>query len=210
LNSPAAESVDLYDDRGIAAGLYAGRDERIMENRALRLDAQMDRLGLLLFEPVNSHLDLGLVGGVVALDISDQPSTEGMKLTGNYLGVAVSGAALRIRRWRLDYELRVTYHSMEDRINDRRAEVDWLESSAGLNVKVAVSEDVSLYGGSYYAVSDIDQRLRGPVNETTGFDARGTTAVVGVALEVDPGGFVDLGVHQGEDDGFVLTFSRRY
>jgi hypothetical protein len=88
--------------------------------------------------------------------------------------------------------------------------VDWLEYDLGLNAKVAVSEDVSLYGGSYYAVSDIDQRLRGPVNETTGFDARGTTAVIGVALEVDPGGFIDLAVHRGTSDGFVLTFSRQY
>jgi hypothetical protein len=73
-----------------------------------------------------------------------------------------------------------------------------------------VADGVSLYGGSYYAVSDIDQRLRGTVNETTEFDARGETAVIGVALEVDPGGFVDLAVHRGREDGFMLTFSRQY
>jgi hypothetical protein len=181
-----------------------------MENKAVHRDTQMDRLGILLAEPMGSYLSLGLEGGVVALDISDQPSTAGMKLTGNYLGMTVNGTVLRMRQWQLDYGMRLTYHSLEDRINGQRAEVDWLESELGMDVKVAVADGVSLYGGSYYAVSDIDQRLRGTVNETTEFDARGETAVIGVALEVDPGGFVDLAVHRGREDGFMLTFSRQY
>jgi hypothetical protein len=31
-----------------------------------------------------------------------------------------------------------------------------------------------------------------------------------VVLEVDPGGFIDLALHRGASDGFILTFSRKY
>jgi hypothetical protein len=206
-----ATSATELDFEGIGAGLYARRDDLAVENPTASYNVKADRFGFLLSERVHPRLSLGLLGGIAATDTEGQAITDGMQLSGNYVGVYLAGTALEGQRWSIGYDASLFYQSVEDKRDGQRVELDWLESGAAVRVGLRLTAMVSLYAGPYYRSLDIDQRASGAVNATTRFSEQDSLdAVVGVALEIDPGGFIDLAVHRGASDGFILTFRRQY
>lgn len=211
LNCPFVSSAQDFDLDGLEAGLYVRRDDVSLENQAAGLDIRLDRLGIYLSERINAHMSMGLLVGIAAAEPAGQAVTSGMQLTGNYLGVNLAGAALRGDHWRLDYELGMSYQSVEDAVSDQSVEMDWLESIATVEASVDVSDSLSMRFGTYYRNIDIDQRARGTVAATSRFNERdATAAVIGVTLQTDPGGFVDLDLFRGAGDGLMLMFRRSY
>lgn len=197
---------------GLSIGMHVMRDEVTIESGATGgIDARIDRIGLMISEEVHPRLSLGLIGGILSMDTSGQTLTEGMELTGSYVGVALRGIAFGAGRWRLGYELGLVYQSMEDEIDDQRVEMDWIDSNAAVTACFDITERVSVYAGSMSRNLEIDQRARGDTRSSAEFGERDSTGtILGLALEVDPGGFIDLAVHRGASDGYVLTFSREY
>lgn len=206
---PAAAEMDL---RGYGAGLYVSRDDTGITNADSDLDRQVDRIGIRLSERVNPHLKLGLEGGIVAVDVAGQVVTDGMQLSGNFLGVSLSGAVFAGTRVGIDYRLGLSYQSAEDGSAGQKVEQDWLESEVSLSLSWRAAGRVSIFAGSLLRTLDLDQRISGTVDSTASFEERGRAqAFAGAALEVDPGGFIDLTVYRGGGgDGFTLVFSREY
>lgn len=206
---PAAAEMDL---RGHGAGLYVSRDDAGITNADSDLDWRVDRIGIRLSERVNPHLILGLEGGIVAVDVTGQAATDGMQLSGNFLGVTLGGAAFAGARVGMDYRLGLSYQSAEDETEGQRVEQDWLESEVSVSLRWRTAGRVSIFAGSRLRALDLDQRMSGTVNSTASFEEQGRAqAFAGAALEVDPGGFIDLAVYRGSGgDGFALTFSREY
>lgn len=205
--APAADR----DVEGLEAGLYVRRDELGVADDARQIDLRADRLGILLSETVNDDLGLGLVLGVAAVDPRGQSVTDGMQLTGNYLGVNLTGAVVGGERWRVGYELGVLYQSVDDTMGDQAVDMDWLESGASLTFSAWISNRLMLHAGPHYRTLDIDQRARGPVTASSSFNEQDSLDTVwGATLETDPGGFVDLHLYHGASDGFMLAFRRSY
>ena len=206
-----AAAASELDFEGIGAGLYVRRDDMTIENSTTRFDVQADRFGFLLSENVRPWLSLGLLGGIAAVDTEGQAMTDGMQLSGSYVGVYLSGMAFDEPRWRIAYRASVFYQSTEDKVDSQRVELDWLESGVSVTAGFNISTMVSVYVGPHYRNLDVDQRASGTVNATARFSEDDSLdAVVGVVLEVDPGGYVDLAAHRGASDGFTLTFRRQY
>jgi len=206
-----AVSASEQDFEGIGAGLYVRRDDMVVEDPTASFDIQADRFGFLLSESVHPRLSLGLLGGIAAVDTKGQPMTDGMQLSGSYIGVYLVGAALDGPRWRIGYGANLFYQSAEDKVDDQRVELDWLESGATITIGFNLSAMLSAYAGPHYRNLDIDQRASGTVNATRRFSEEDVLdAVMGVVLEVDSGGYVDLAAHRGASKGFTLTFRRQY
>jgi hypothetical protein len=211
LTCASAGAASEFDPQGLEAGLYVRRDDMVIENPATSLDVRMDRLGLSLSEKVHTRLSLGLLGGIAAADITGQSVTNGMQPTGGYVGVNLVGSAFGGQHWHIGYEMSLLYQSLDDEMSGQLVELDWLESGAAVKVNFSVSDRVSLYAGPHYRNLEVDQRVRGVVSSTSSFSEQDSMeAVLGTALEVDPGGFIDLAVHRGASDGFMLAFSRKY
>jgi hypothetical protein len=211
LSCTGAVSASELDLEGIGAGLYVQRDDMAIESSTDSFDIQVDRFGFQLSESVHPRLSLGMLGGIAAADTEDHAITDGMQLSGNYLGVYLIGTAIERQRWRIGYEASLFYQSVDDKTDGQRVELDWLESGGAVTVGFNVSDMVSVYGGPYYRKVDIDERASGTVNATSRFsEQESLDAVLGVALETDPGGSIDLAVHRGASDGFILTFRRQY
>lgn len=206
---PAAAEMDL---RGYGAGLYVSRDDTGITNADSDLDMQVDRIGIWLSERVNPHLKLGLEGGIVAVDVAGQAVTDGMQLSGNFLGVSLGGAVFAGARVGIDYRLGLSYQSAEDRSAGQKVEQDWLESELSFSLRWRAAGRVSIFAGSRLRAFDLDQRLSGTVDSTASFEEQGRAQTfAGAALEVDPGGFIDLALYRGNGgDGFILAFSREY
>ncbi len=207
----AGVPADEFDLRGYGAGLYVSRDEIGMENESTAPDLQADRIGIRFTERVSGHLVLGLEGGIVAADMARQALTGGMDLTGNFLGMDLSGTILAGKRWNLDYRMGLAYQTARDESGSRRVELDWLESALSFTLGLAINDAVSMYAGSRFRKLELDQRASGDINETTEFSEQDRMdALAGVVLEVDPGGFIEMSVHHGAGNGFTLVFSREY
>ncbi|MGE3480959.1 MAG: hypothetical protein AB7K73_06065 [Gammaproteobacteria bacterium] len=206
-----AVPADEFDLRGYGAGLYVGRDETGIANEAAAPELQADRIGIRFSERVSGHLVLGLQGGIVTADMAGQALTGGMDLTGNFLGMDLSGTILAGGRWNLDYRMGLAYQTAKDESDGLRIELDWLESALSFTLGLAITDAVSIYAGSRFRKLELDQRASGDINETTEFAEQDRVdALAGVVLEVDPGGFIEMAVHRGAGDGFTLEFSREY
>lgn len=206
---PATAEMDL---RGYGAGLYVSRDDTGITNADGDLDMQVDRIGIRLSERVNPRLKLGLEGGIVAVDVTGQAVTDGMQLSGNFLGVSLGGTAFAGTRVGIDYRLGLSYQSAEDGAAGQKVEQDWLESELSVSLRWRSAGRVSIFAGSRLRALDLDQRMSGAVDSTASFEEQGRAqSFAGASLEVDPGGFIDLAVYRGSGgDGFALTFSREY
>lgn len=195
----------------LEAGLYARRDDLVVDGAATVLRVRIDRLGFRLSDIAHPRLSVGLLAGGAAADITGQTITNGMQPAGPYLGVAVGGAVFDGARGRVDFDVYLLYQSLDDEVSGQRVELDWLESGAALRLSVGLTAMLSLYAGPQYRNLDLDQRARGTLNATARFGESDTVdAVLGVTLETDPGGFVDVAVHRGASDGVMLAFRRRY
>jgi hypothetical protein len=211
LSCAGAVSASELDLEGVGAGLYVQRDDMAIESSTASFDIQVDRFGFLLSETVHPRLSLGMLGGIAAADTEGHLITAGMQLSGSYLGVYLVGTAHDGPRWRVSYEASLLYQSLEDSMDGQHVELDWLESGGAVTVGFKVSDMVSVYGGPYYRNVDIDQRASGTVSATSRFSEQDSLdAVLGVVLETDPGGTINLAVHRGASDGFMLTFRRQY
>lgn len=193
----------------IEAELDVERDDYELAGDVGILETRASRVGISLFEAVRPELTLGFFGGVVSVSQSGQALTAGMSPGGEYLGLSLRSVPLGGSRWRLGIAARLLYQSVDDATADQRVELDWLETEASAVFAFDVTGTLSLYAGSSYTGLDVDQRARGVVNSTVEFTEHETgSAIAGLDLEVDPGGFVTLFVRGGARDGFTLRFRR--
>lgn len=200
------------DLRGYGASLYVSRDDTKITNSGSAFELRADRIGIRISERVNQYLRLGLGGGIVAANLSGQSVTDGMHLSGNFVGLYLGGAAFKSASGAIGYQLGWSYQSIEDESGGQRVELDWLESELSIRFRWIVSDMVFLFAGSRVRNLDLDQRASGIVNSSSNFeDHGGPQAFAGVILQVDPGGFIDLVVyHSAESDGLSLEFRREY
>jgi len=212
----AARAADLTvgpPEGEMAIDLHVARDETGLRGRdgPVEVDMRLSRLGVTYAERFGEVVSLGLMGGWLSASQRGQDLTAGMRFTGNYAGVAARGAFAVAEPVRLGVHARFLYHWMDDAREGQRVQFDWAQLDLAATVQFRLRPALELYAGPVYSEVRLEQRARGAIDDTSEFEARRTTGVVGgILLEVEERGRVGLEVRRGTLDGVALSFQRQF
>lgn len=191
----------------VAAEVYGQRDEMTLRSGETDVDTRITRLGVVLTGIYNPHLDGSLDIGHADLTQTDNPATQGMSLTGQYLGVALRVWPLRsayLDAWlQGDY----TYYSLSDGIAGQETAIDWQDRGLAAGV-VAHMGRVDLHGGVRRGHLSGDEVANGTLTYTRGVSRTDdTSAWLGLYLHVEPGGTIGAMVERGGRRSVSVRFA---
>lgn len=209
--APAADLLIGIPPGGMGVDLHVARDEIDLRDAAVETEARLTRFGITLSETYTERLSMGLMLGYARATLRDQPLTAGMYFSGNYAGLNLHAEYPLAERLRIGFMGRILYHWMDERFDDQRVRLEWLQAESALTLQTDLTPYVTLYTGPLYAHIGVDQEARGIIDGANDFRAKRNTGVaLGLLFEVDYRGWIGIEARSGVQDGFSLSFQRRF
>ncbi|OOG25198.1 hypothetical protein B1C78_07205 [Thioalkalivibrio denitrificans] len=198
--SPGPE-LEVYLSREIS-------DWRIEDGPTV--ETRVNRVGLSIRDHVAEGLWIGLHGGYLSLSQSGNSATQGMDLSGWYLGTSARWRFLRVGAVSMNLSGRYTYHEADDRVGDQDTRYSWHQYGAGVE-SVIRGESLALRLGADYTAIDGDERARGPIRHTRSLsEDEAVTVRAALDLLVDATGRISFQVEAGARRGAGVQFARQF
>lgn len=174
-------------------------------------DGTTSWLGVSLREQVSPRVTLGMYGGYAWLTQTNNPVTAGIELDGYHAGFTLHALLLSGRRAALFGALDYSYQKMDHQAEVQEVVIDWTQAQALLGGTLALADRWRLYGGGSYGKIDGEERARGTVTHTLGFEREARAGgFVGLDLNVETDGYVGVELRSGLTRGGEIYFKRRF
>jgi hypothetical protein len=199
-----------FEDTSVGVQLDWNRyDTTLRMNQTMR-ETRLTHVVLIVYEPFLHNVYGGLRLGYVDVSQADNPAVAGLRIDGNSLGVQLG--VFLIRNEYMDITLQGDYDYLQANSEDdnQKVDFDWVETNIqfGATLKLGLFH---LSGTAYRYSIDGDQKLHSPINATTPFnqtERTGTSA--GIAIQVDPTGYIGVHAERGAREGVRLLFTREF
>lgn len=190
--------------------LYGQRDEISLRSDSAEIDTRVSLLGLTINGIYTPHLEASLDLGRSWLTQSGNPATQGMELSGQFVGVAVRVWPLRGSH--LDAWVQGDYgvYSFSGSSSGQKTDIDWYDGglSAGLVAHLGM---VDLHAGARHGSLNGDEIASGVMSYTRSIRLEDKNSVwVGMELHVDQSGSIGVWFENGSHRGVSLRFAHRY
>lgn len=172
------------------------------------MESRVSRIGLSIHEPLNGHLDSGIELGYLDLSQPDNAATEGIGLTGGYLGLHLGILLLRYQNLGLHLNLNYRYNSVEGSNDTAKASLTWHELGGGLAMSYSF-ERLLLSAGIGQQAADGEERVEN--GETRRIEQEFETIYsAGVTYWVERTGYIGFQGLQGAQQSIRFTFGRQF
>ena len=152
----------------------------------------------------------GLFGGYSYLSQDDNVATRGEQLDGWHAGMLFDVAVYQADRFGLNAGTRYMYQRVDEDNSPTQVEYTWSETSIYLAANARVGSSLVFFGGINQVSANGEQRIDGPVPDTTNFDNSKAGAFIGVDFEIEPRGHIGVMAETGLRTGGQIYFMHRY
>ncbi len=174
------------------------------------VESRMNRLGLSIHDRVGERVWVGIHGGYLELTQSGNPVTQGMDLSGWYLGASGRWRFLELGPLGLSLLGQYTYNEADDTLGDQNTRYSWHAYGAGLESALRF-DAIQLRLGADYTRVDGDEKSSGPVQRTLSLSEDETiTARAALDLLVDATGRISFQVESGGRRSAGIWFARQF
>jgi hypothetical protein len=181
-------------------------DFRLEDGR--RVESRYTRLGISVWQTQWPWLQPGLTAGVGWISQSGDPATAGYSLSGEWVGLQLRSRVPLGGGLDLVGQAAWVYHQADGEENDAAVELSWYDTEARLGLAARFDRLTLEAGGSW---RDVDGERRLPGLETLTFETENDVgAYAGVALWVDPTGYVSVTAETGTREAVRVQFARQF
>jgi opacity protein-like surface antigen len=215
LLSPAASAASLaalagYPDFSI--DFSARRIDVSFADEADTLrELELYTLSFSVAEPLSEHFRLRLFGGNSGINLDDRASTDGLDITGHFLGLSGEWRVSLGSNLHATTELAVARHQLSRSDNGEQLDIDWNQANGalGLGVQLAPALEMTV-GGAMIYLNGKEQRS-GAINSSTNFEnPDSTSGWVSLTWLIGRSGRISLRAHGGAQDSLSIRFQRQY
>lgn len=205
---PAYAFDDPAQRYNTAFSLHIKRQVSDWEVDNTTMESRISRIGLSIHEPLNEHLDSGIELGYLDLSQPDNTHTEGIGLTGGYLGLTLGTHLLRTDNLSLLLNLSYRYNSVEGSDNTTEASLTWHELQGGLSLSYSFERLILSAGVGQHAV-DGEERVEN--DETRSIEQKSETIYsAGATYWVERTGYIGIQGQRGAQQSIRFVFGRQF
>lgn len=199
-----------FEDSLVGIQLDWNRYDTTLRINQTMHETRLTHATLIVYEPFRHKLYGGLRLGYVDVSQADNLAVAGLRIDGNSLGVQLGVFLIRSKYVDISLQGDYDYLQANGGEDDQKVDFDWVETNIqfGATLKLGLFH---LSGTAYRHSIDGDQKLHSPVNTATPFsqtERTGTSA--GIAIQVDPTGYVGVHAERGARKGVRLLFTREF
>lgn len=199
---------------GMDFSLHLSHSDLHLHYDDLAHDTSLERVGIVVFETSDPHLQYGFLAGSSHLTLEGDPLLAGISLDGYHAGLALRGGVGHDLR--LDVQAQYLYQDVQDASATRKVIVTWHEWRAEMLAGLRLgSSPLTVVAGLAYVNLDAQQRISGDGARTRNLhEETGTEKRLGLELTVDGHaqnkGRVGLHIQRGVFDTVSLIFARSF
>lgn len=200
----------VWAEEEVRVAAYGQRDELTLRSDGTETETRVGRLGVTLTGIYGPHVEGDLDLGYSELTQTTNPATQGMSLTGGYLGVALRLWPLRGAYLGVWLQGDYSYHAFSGSISGQSTDIDWHDRgvTAGLVVHLGV---LDLHGAVRRGRLSGEEIARGTLTYTRDLERKDeTSAWAGLDLHVDAGGTIGVVVERGGRRSLGVRFGRSF
>jgi len=190
---------------------FSSLDVSLNDPKQQPVDTTVEQVGIASFDTGEQTLQPGLLLGYAHVGNINQLLAAGLQPQGFYIGPALRG--MLIDNGRLSAALTGTYlyQRVRDSNADRELTLEWQQPQLDLDMLWRFSQRVALSLAGQYGRIDVNERIKGTVNQTLTLDS-GPTLGYRAGLEFDLGedGQVGILLHRAIGDGVELYFQQQF
>ena len=172
------------------------------------VETRLTEAGFRYYEAVSPYVESGVGLGYLWLTQKGNPVSDGLHLSGNYLGLFVHADVVRSLPFHLGIAIDYRFNTVEDENETNRVQISWHELYGGITMMFRVNEfEFKVQGG--YRILDGDETETHGL--TRGFDSqKHGVAILTIDYYLEPNGYVGMQVSDGAQQGIQLVFARLY
>lgn len=206
----------------LTPGLVAGQDDGFgvavdVRRTAMNFDYPRDetqrtgttRIGIALYETSVPWFQPGLTIGHLRTHQSNNPATQGMDPTGQYVGLRLHSRLFDGNRVGVHGRVAYSYFDSEDERDDLTTRLRWYETELGFGGHLHAGR-FELAAGAFYRHIDGDQLTRGAEDVTRRIDGSATGPYLQVTYWTDATGLIAARYEAGDGYSAEITFARSF
>ena len=181
------------------------------ENRERQLQLNLDRVGVELREQAETGLRYAALLGYAFVDDIQQPETQGLDLSGQYIGVELAYPLRVADKMEIQGVGHFIYQRVDGVRDDQEVSQRWRESAIGMSIWYRQTESVAFWLETQYVDVELSQQASGLVTRNAEFENSDTlSSRLGIDFSTGSGGWVGLYGSFGHNRGMQLKFQRKF
>ena len=208
LSFTQAIAADAAGERPTTFSLNIERNISEWKVSGSEVESRINSAGLTLSKPINDRLVSALHLGYLDLAQPDNPVTDGLGLTGGYLGVTLGTHLYRTEHLGVRLDLGYRYSSVEDSNEETKVNLSWHELSGALKLLFSF-DSLQLSVGASRTGLDGDEKESN--RQTRSIKLKSEDAYsAGVLFWIEPTGYVGIQARRGAQEVTRLVFGRQF
>lgn len=190
--------------------LWISSNETTLKDHSISTRIKYRRIGISAYDVSSQLVQFGIQLGSANTNQDDIPATQGMGLTGSYLGVGMRIPVLQQEHWRLRFDADYIYETVGGSTDTQNADLEWHEYDAGMLLSVPLGY-FELLGGLYFQKFDVTQTTSGTIQQTLFLENDNTLLRnIGINYFTGPGEHVGMSYHSGASRGVQFEFQKLF
>ncbi len=205
-----ADGSVYLSSAGLGVDAYGEHSETTFDYNGVPVETRSNRIGLSVQEYYSPWLQPGLTIGYLDVSQNNNPVTNGMDLSGEFVGISLNADALQSESFDLNLGVSYTYNQAEDNLSSQSSKLQWHEVVTSIGTRYKL-DALHLVAGGFVQTIDGDETANGVLTSTRNFghdDSVG--AYAGIDLLVPSGGRIVIRVDSGARDNVRISFQQSF